>query len=169
MRARPGALAVGSPGWLNFSLKWQSVSLRIPARTPHARGPLEQLALTEHFFRTDDFQRWAMQHRDVGMRVGDWSRYKWPLKTFIHAFDNDASYLKEKLKVPSLAGARRTTFLRGASAVDVDGRRHDERRDKALRRAIAGAETGDVAGGGTRAYLRSRETPLWVELETDGG
>ena len=112
--------------WLSFVLKWQGVTLRIPARvgSPAGRPPdvLSQLALTEHFFRGKRFQRWAMVHRDTGFHPGDWARYKWPLKTFVHNFNGDDVYLRKKLKEPSLGHVMRTVPEGRCLAVTNEGR-----------------------------------------------
>jgi hypothetical protein len=85
--------------WVNFSLKWQHVSLRIPVfRRRHCWATY--LAL-RHFFRYDGFQRWALEHRAL-REIKEWRRYKEPAKRYIYSFTNDAVYYENKTKEPSL-------------------------------------------------------------------
>ena len=84
--------------WLNFSCKWQSVTLRIPANTDQPRSAFESI---RHFFRTDGFQRWSVfQHPRESLE--SWREYKMPAKRYIHAYTGDEEYLIEKEKQRSL-------------------------------------------------------------------
>jgi hypothetical protein len=83
--------------WLNFGLKWQSVSLRI-------LGP-DKFHLADNvfqFFRADDFQRWSFSNHDRKLQGCDVRSYKMPAKEYIYDFTHDADYRDNKLKVGSL-------------------------------------------------------------------
>ena len=84
--------------WLNFSCKWQSVSLRIPA---HTNLPGQSFDRTRHFFRSLDFQHWSLFQHDFP-KLDSWRDYKMPSKDYIYSFTNDATYREEKTKEPSL-------------------------------------------------------------------
>ena len=83
--------------WINFSLKWQHVSLRIPRRAIN-------LTLDEnviHFFRDGAFQQWA--YRDASHKIKDtWESYKYIAKEFIYHYHPDDAYLAHKEKEQSL-------------------------------------------------------------------
>ncbi|MEM6395842.1 MAG: hypothetical protein AAF741_05810 [Bacteroidota bacterium] len=86
--------------WLNFTIKWQQVSLRLPVFS--FQNKVEQLSSRfEHFFQALDFQKWAMsRHQErVVTRLED---YKLPAKQFIYDYTQDADYLNTKSKEPSL-------------------------------------------------------------------
>ncbi len=86
--------------WLNYSVKWQQVTLRLPIFSfrPDV-GELYQR--THHFFRDPRFQQWSIgNHANRACtRLGD---YKMVAKEYIHAFTQDQDYLKNKTKEPSL-------------------------------------------------------------------
>jgi len=86
--------------WLNFSFKWQQVSLRLPVFTfrPDVEGVFNR---THHFFRDPRFQQWSIRnHPDRACtRLTD---YKLVAKEYIHAFTQDEEYLNNKTKEPSL-------------------------------------------------------------------
>jgi hypothetical protein len=85
--------------WLNFSVKWQEVTMRLAAfRRSQARPVYESL---RHFFRSETFQSWALanpQIRDVPV----WSRYKDEAKQYILDFTGDQHYYLHKEKEDSL-------------------------------------------------------------------
>jgi hypothetical protein len=85
--------------WLNFSLKWQEVTLRLPVfRGEQARGAYEAL---RHFFRDDRFQAWALANT-YGRVPTVWARYKDAAKRYILEFTGDRVYYRDKEKVDSL-------------------------------------------------------------------
>ena len=85
--------------WLNFSLKWQNVQLRLAARMPHQYTGLRQVL--RHFFDTPAFQNWSVHHHDEKIER-DWPSYKMPLKHYIYDFFPDRDYLLKKCKEASL-------------------------------------------------------------------
>jgi hypothetical protein len=85
--------------WVNFSLKWQHVSLRIPVF--RGRRPWRTYFALRHFFRRAPFQRWALRHPEI-RRIENWRQYKLPAKEYIYAFTKDADYYENKVKEPSL-------------------------------------------------------------------
>lgn len=96
--------------WLNFSLKWQTVTLRCfnnswdqLKRQDHSGA--DPLTTIEHFFRDPSFQLWSCQPKNHSRKFGhlkDWKSYKEPLKRFIFNFDKDETYYQYKEKVGSL-------------------------------------------------------------------
>jgi hypothetical protein len=85
--------------WLNFSLKWQDVSLRMVGLSGGlARARFGAL---RHFFRTDAFQRWSIA-TTPGRPVRAWTDYKAPAKEYICAFTGDDRYFRQKIKEDSL-------------------------------------------------------------------
>ena len=85
--------------WLNFSLKWQIVQLRLAASQPKKYAELR--AALQHFFDNREFQQWSVQHH--GEKIGTaWVSYKMPLKRYIYEFFPDQDYLQYKCKEPSL-------------------------------------------------------------------
>jgi hypothetical protein len=85
--------------WINFSLKWQSVALRIAAFSGEDAGT--QYASTRHFFRDPRFQQWSLAQ--TGKRTPQrWSDYKEPAKAYIRSFTDDDDYYAKKTKEGSL-------------------------------------------------------------------
>lgn len=84
--------------WINYSMKWQHVTLRLPAFSNNARAVHDSL---EHFFRNDDFQAWTLGNNDI-REVEDWSRYKDAAKRYILDFTGDQEYYRTKTKEGSL-------------------------------------------------------------------
>lgn len=86
--------------WLNLTIKWQQVSLRLPVFSfrENVQGLYQRF---EHFFRDTDFQKWGMARTDERTltRLED---YKLPAKQFIYNFAKDPDYLNQKSKEPSL-------------------------------------------------------------------
>lgn len=61
--------------WINYSLKWQHVSLRIVNAQTKIKANM--FKRTEHFFRSDDFQQWSFHnHSDKIADYNDWTTYK---------------------------------------------------------------------------------------------
>ena len=86
--------------WINFSLKWQAVALRLQVfRVDQIR---EVDDVTRHFFRSPDFQNWSLSHPAARAAVSDWRDYKMEAKKYIHEFTGDDDYLAGKTKEPSL-------------------------------------------------------------------
>jgi len=85
--------------WLNFSLKWQTVQLRLAARVPQHYTDLH--GALRHFFDTEDFQHWSVKNHDLKIQR-DWASYKFPLKQYIFDFFPDRDYLQHKCKEASL-------------------------------------------------------------------
>eukprot|EP01060_Flectonema_neradi_P038814 TRINITY_DN8274_c0_g1_i3.p1 TRINITY_DN8274_c0_g1~~TRINITY_DN8274_c0_g1_i3.p1 ORF type:complete len:666 (+),score=63.68 TRINITY_DN8274_c0_g1_i3:46-2043(+) len=87
--------------WLNITLKWQHVVLRIF----NFRKVLSQRDLDSvvHFFNTDYFQQWSFANHDKKLPdKKKWSTYKHPLKKYIFDYTKDEDYYKNKLKCGSL-------------------------------------------------------------------
>jgi hypothetical protein len=85
--------------WLNFSLKWQEVTLRLPVfRGEEARMVYNSL---RHFFRDERFQAWALANGQI-RRVPVWARYKDEAKRYILDFSGDRDYYQTKEKEDSL-------------------------------------------------------------------
>lgn len=85
--------------WCNFSLKWQQVSLRVPA---FRRGNVETLVRrTKHFFGDRRFQVWSLSNPQV-RKVTDWRAYKLEAKKVILDATGDFDYFTSKEKAPSL-------------------------------------------------------------------
>ncbi|MEO0733170.1 MAG: hypothetical protein AAFZ52_10065 [Bacteroidota bacterium] len=86
--------------WLNYSIKWQQVTLRLPVFT-FREDVREVYDRTCHFFRDERFQRWSIaNHPD--RHCTNLADYKSPAKEYIHAFTGDDDYLQNKTKEPSL-------------------------------------------------------------------
>ena len=85
--------------WLNFSLKWQIVQLRLAASQPKKYAELRPVF--HHFFDNDQFQQWSLQHHSEKISA-TWPSYKMPLKRYIYDFFPDQNYLQHKCKEPSL-------------------------------------------------------------------
>ena len=145
--------------WLNFSCKWQPVSLRM--LVGHENWPIEALrARTYHFFQTEDFQRWALSNRDKSIRSNDWTTYKWPARDYIAAFTGDQTYADEKLKEPSLKGTIKRDAIGKALAVSTAGTAYWQATDDSLRQP-GSVDAGDNAGDGNGfsiEYSSSRST-----------
>lgn len=91
--------------WFNFIYKWQSTYfsfiLRMP---PHEYPKVSDQFLSDHlqhFFQTDDFQRWSICNPDLKIK-NTWASYKWTAKDLIYNYNKDAHYRDHKLKAPSL-------------------------------------------------------------------
>jgi hypothetical protein len=90
--------------WLNFTLKWQEVSLRLPAWSgDRARAINSSL---HHFYRTPHFQLWSMQEGRK-LQPAVWADYKRPAKQFILDATGDRQYFVSKEKEDSLRNVLR--------------------------------------------------------------
>lgn len=145
--------------WINFSMKWQAVSQRIPASVGDADDFQGAMARTEHFFRTEDFQRWSMANPDQRIRFGNWASYKWPLKDYIRSFTGDNDYRYSKVKQPSLRGLDNKSYANKALAIDAEGRLWLEPANTALR---------EKGGGDGASFHVEHEINLWEQIDGDG-
>lgn len=85
--------------WLNFTLKWQEVSLRLAVfRGEETRAVVDSF---RHFFRDERFQRWALAHTP-GRPVAAWTDYKEIAKHYILEYTGDDRYFRTKEKEDSL-------------------------------------------------------------------
>jgi hypothetical protein len=91
--------------WINFSLKWQSVFLRMISFTCNFNLPdIDLKFANEHFFcffGTDDFQLWSMNNNDKKIK-DTWASYKFTAKDVIYKFTKDEDYRRNKTKRGSL-------------------------------------------------------------------
>lgn len=91
--------------WINFSLKWQSVFMRMLTYVSVRNAPrIDRSYITEryvHFYGTEDFQLWSMNNMDKKIK-GAWNTYKWPCKDIIYDYTKDADYRDNKIKRGSL-------------------------------------------------------------------
>jgi hypothetical protein len=91
--------------WINFALKWQTVSIRTLtfASTHTVANITEKYALERYapFYPTDEFQLWSMNNLDKKIK-DEWRTYKWPAKDIIYEFTKDADYRDNKIKRGSL-------------------------------------------------------------------
>ena len=85
--------------WLNFSLKWQTVSMRLIHGLERTHNDLEKNVF--HFFKSDDFQNWSIQNHSIKIK-NEWNSYKYIAKEFIYEFHKDDAYLRNKEKEQSL-------------------------------------------------------------------
>eukprot|EP01065_Artemidia_motanka_P030432 TRINITY_DN36458_c0_g1_i1.p1 TRINITY_DN36458_c0_g1~~TRINITY_DN36458_c0_g1_i1.p1 ORF type:complete len:614 (+),score=182.70 TRINITY_DN36458_c0_g1_i1:62-1903(+) len=90
--------------WLNFSMKWQHVTLRcFHARPETQRADLKRI---RHFYASAALQQWSMENHHHKMPdKRNWASYKMPLKEYIFGFVGDAEYRDTKVKVGSLGPA----------------------------------------------------------------
>lgn len=91
--------------WINFTLKWQSVYMRILsfAAERNVLNITTSYLKTNFapFYDTEEFQLWSMNNLDK--RIKDtWNTYKWPCKEIIYNYTKDADYRDNKLKRGSL-------------------------------------------------------------------
>ena len=85
--------------WLNFSAKWQSVSLRLIYGLERQHTALGKTVF--HFYRSDDFQKWSLANHHLKIRK-NWNSYKYIAKEIIYQYHKDEDYLINKEKEPSL-------------------------------------------------------------------
>lgn len=85
--------------WMNISMKWQQVTLRLAVfRGEKVKETYESI---RHFFRDKAFQIWSFNNHDKKI-IDSWGNYKYIAKEYIYAFTKDEQYLNEKTKEPSL-------------------------------------------------------------------
>lgn len=91
--------------WINFSLKWQTVFMRILCRvTPRNACRIDSSYITmnyNQFYNTEDFQLWSMNNPDKKIK-DRWNTYKWVCKDIIFDYTKDADYRDHKIKHGSL-------------------------------------------------------------------
>lgn len=85
--------------WLNFSLKWQTVSMRLIHGLKRSHEDLETNVF--HFFKSNSFQIWSIQNHSSKIKK-EWNSYKYIAKEFIYEFHKDFFYLQKKEKEQSL-------------------------------------------------------------------
>ncbi|MEM7774157.1 MAG: hypothetical protein AAF732_01005 [Pseudomonadota bacterium] len=148
--------------WLNFSLKWQPVSLRMIASHP-IKSFQELQPNVAHFFQTEDYQRWALVNPN--MRIRDtWQSYKWPLRDYIFAFTGDRDYRDYKTKEPSLKGMLDRRVKRAALGLTVGGVAVWQGIDETLRKPLPDETLANEDGserGISIEFSTTREAPLW--------
>lgn len=91
--------------WINFSLKWQSVFMRILSYTSSRNISAVNTTYVgrnyDQFYGTEDFQLWSMNNLDKRIK-DDWKTYKWVCKDIIYDYTKDADYRDNKIKRGSL-------------------------------------------------------------------
>ncbi|MEO6588133.1 MAG: hypothetical protein ABIP06_02285 [Pyrinomonadaceae bacterium] len=88
--------------WMNFSLKWQHVSLRMFYEDEDKRFSLDKNFI--HFFSAKDFQNWSISNHEFKIKE-TWKSYKYVAKECIFDFHKDENYLINKEKEQSLKDA----------------------------------------------------------------
>ena len=88
--------------WMNFSLKWQHVSLRMFYSIEDEKFSLDKNFI--HFFSAKDFQNWSISNHDLKIKK-TWKSYKYIAKECIFDFHKDENYLLNKEKEQSLKDA----------------------------------------------------------------
>lgn len=88
--------------WMNFSLKWQHVSLRMFYEEGNEKFSLDENFL--HFFSAKDFQSWSISNHGSKIKQ-TWKSYKYVAKECIFDFHKDENYLLNKEKEQSLKDA----------------------------------------------------------------
>ncbi len=92
--------------WINFTLKWQSVFMRMLCYTaPRNVSNIDASYVStyyNHFYGTGDFQLWSLNNQDKKIK-DTWKSYKWVCKDIIYEYTKDADYRDNKVKKQSLA------------------------------------------------------------------
>ncbi|WP_291720113.1 hypothetical protein [Bernardetia sp.] len=86
--------------WMNFSQKWQHVSLRLISKSENIELGKDMI----HFFSNSEFQSWSISNHHLKIDRA-WNTYKQVGKTFINDFFEDEEYYLYKEKEPSLKDA----------------------------------------------------------------
>ena len=86
--------------WYNFSQKWQYVKYRCSIFSSQDRVE-RNCQRTHHFYDSEDFQRWAIEHHEENFPK-DWQSYKDPAKKLIVSWTGDQAYMT-KVKLQSLS------------------------------------------------------------------
>jgi hypothetical protein len=113
--------------WLNFTLKYQWVQVRMLVRLgrEHAQNLI-------HYYDTDDFQAWALS-TPMKEKFTDFSKpytYKMPAKKYIFDYANDLWYFVSKQKVPSLYNTVEKKFTTDLSRISEDFRIYNIREEE---------------------------------------
>ena len=91
--------------WINFSLKWQAVFMRILMYTTERNisNITADYIKTRYytFYGTDEFQLWSLNNLDKRIK-NTWKSYKWVCKDIIYRYTKDAEYRDNKVKAGSL-------------------------------------------------------------------
>lgn len=82
--------------WINFTLKYQDVQTRM-----HRNGFIVGKNIN-HFFDTDDFDRWTITNHKVNRLVNSLTTHKSHFREYIMKSIHDLDYVTNKTKVPSL-------------------------------------------------------------------
>jgi hypothetical protein len=85
--------------WLNFTCKWQYVSMRILSSVDFSKEQFE--TNIQHFYNTNDFQCWAMNEQNHREQKHANGRYKDVMIRYIENSKYD-NWLIDKEKIPSL-------------------------------------------------------------------
>lgn len=85
--------------WLNFSLKWQTVSMRLIQGLGRSHHDLEKNVF--HFFKSENFQQWSLTNHTIKIKK-EWKSYKFVAKEYIYSFHKDKFYFINKEKEQSL-------------------------------------------------------------------
>lgn len=89
--------------WINFTLKWQCVYLRLLAWSQSRyRSNIKPGYNYSTFFHDDNFQLWSMKNSD-DLIPSSWKDYKWHSKKMIYDFNGDQDYYFNKTKLGSLS------------------------------------------------------------------
>lgn len=88
--------------WMNFSMKWQHVSLRLINSAAGSDLRLDENVI--HFFSRKDFQNWSISNHERKIKK-TWNSYKYVAKQYIYEFHGDTNYLHNKEKEQSLKDA----------------------------------------------------------------
>lgn len=86
--------------WMNFSQKWQHVSLRLISKSENIELGKDVI----HFFSSSEFQSWSISNHHLKIDRA-WNTYKQVAKEFINDFFEDEEYYLYKEKEPSLKDA----------------------------------------------------------------
>lgn len=93
--------------WINFSLKWQPVYMRIlnfvSPRNAKNITPDYIRNVYDQFYATEEFQLWSLNNLDKKIK-DSWKTYKWVCKDIIYDYTGDVDYRDNKLKRGSLHG-----------------------------------------------------------------
>ncbi len=87
---------------MNFSLKWQHVSLRMIYSMENVHLSLDENII--HFFSAKNFQNWSISNHERKIK-SSWKSYKYIAKEYIFDFHKDENYLFNKEKEQSLKDA----------------------------------------------------------------
>jgi hypothetical protein len=110
--------------WINFTLKWQCVYLRLLAWSQSRyRSNIVPGYNYSTFFHDEDFQLWSMKNSD-NLIPSSWTDYKWHSKKMIYDFNKDQDYYLNKSKLGSLSSL--CDLKKPLKAIDSEMRFHDE-------------------------------------------